>query len=89
MEEFIQGPVADPHVVRELTTRLLNTFNDFMASFDGRVDYAEGFMAAHNFHVFVVENLVEATGNPIWRNAAATTFKHRLENPGQYDTEGK
>lgn len=85
-DAFIDGPVADPTVVRQLTSRLLQTYEDFINQFDGRVEYVEGFMAAHNFHVFVVEQLVQETGNPVWRNGAATTFERRMKHPGKYDT---
>ena len=85
--KYITGPVADPTVVRQLTSRLMQTYEDFINSFDGRVNYSEGFMAAHNFHVFVVEHLVQETGSPVWRNGAATTFERRMKNPGEYDTK--
>lgn len=86
-ENVIYGPVADPTVVRQLTSRLLQTYEDFINNFDGKVEYAEGFMAAHNFHVFVVEALVEETGNPVWRNGAVTTFERRMKSPGEFDTK--
>lgn len=86
-KKFIYDPVVDPHIVRQLTNRLLKTYDDFINNFDGEVEYVEGFMAAHNFHVFVVEHLVKETGNDIWRNGAAATFSRRMESPGEYDTK--
>ncbi|MEZ4594541.1 MAG: hypothetical protein R3D55_25865 [Chloroflexota bacterium] len=88
-QDLVYGPVADPTVVRQLTSRLMQAYEDFINTFDGRVEYVEGFMAAHNFHVFVVEHLVEETGSDVWRNGAATTFERRMKNPGEYDTKGE
>ena len=85
--ELISGPVTDPTVVRQITSHLLIAFDDFMKNFDGNITYAEGMMAAHNFHVYVIESLVEETGDPVWRNGAATTFARRMNNPGDFDTK--
>ena len=83
----IEGPPTDPTVVRALTSALLETYDNFINNFDGEVTYAEGMMAAHNFHVYVIESLVDITGDDIWRNGALTTFKRRMKNPGEYDTK--
>lgn len=83
----VDGPVADPAVVRALTSALLAAYDDFIDDFDGEVTYAEGMMAAHNFHVFVIEHLVKETGSEVWRNGALTTFERRMRNPGEYDTK--
>lgn len=85
--DYASGPVADAAVVRAITTRLLDTFNDFTANFDGELTFVEAMMAAHNFHVFVIENLVEETGDAIWRKTAVSTFERRMNDPGQYDTK--
>jgi predicted glycoside hydrolase/deacetylase ChbG (UPF0249 family) len=86
-KKTIYGPPADPAIVRQLTSHLVRAYEDFVNSFDGKVDYLDGFMAAHNFHVFIIEHLVEETGNPVWRNGAATTFEQRMKKPGEYDTK--
>lgn len=83
-----EGPPADPHVVRALTNNLLQTYEEFLNTFDGEVTYVEATMAAHNFHVRVVEHLVQETGDDIWRNVALATFERRMKNPGAYDTKG-
>lgn len=83
----IKGPPTDPTVVRALTSALLETYEDFINNFDGEVTYAEGMMGAHNFHVRVIENLVEETGNDIWRSGALATFENRMKKPGEYDTK--
>ena len=77
---------ADPHIVEMLTKVLLEAFVDFTESYPGDVDYIDGFMAAHNFHVRVVESIVEGCGVDIWRDVAVDTFRIRLENPGEWDT---
>lgn len=83
----IEGPVTDPAVVRALTTALLETYDDFINGFDGEITYAEGMMAAHNFHVYVIEHLVHETGDDIWRNGALATFARRMREPGEFDTK--
>jgi hypothetical protein len=83
----IAGPYADPTVVRQITSALLKTYEDFINGFDGEVTYVEGMMAAHNFHVFIIEALVDETGEDIWRNGAVETFIRRMKNPGEYDTK--
>lgn len=80
-------PPADPTVVREFTSALAKAYEDFIHNFDGELTYAEGMMAAHNFHVFVIEHLVQLTGDDIWRNGALATFERRMKNPGEYDTK--
>ena len=87
MSDYQERPIADPTIVRQLTSHLARAYENFINSFDGRVDYVEGMMAAHNFHVFVIEYLVRATGQAIWRQAARDTFVHRMNNPGAYDTK--
>ena len=84
---IINGPVADPTIVRELTNHLLEAYEEFIRKFDGGLTYAEGMMGAHNFHVQVIEALVEETGHPVWRNAAKTTFARRMDHPGEQDTK--
>lgn len=86
-KEIINGPVVDPTVARHFTSHLLQAYEEFLANFDGNITYAEGMMAAHNFHVYVIESLVLETGNPLWRNGALTTFERRMNNPNEYDTK--
>ena len=85
--DLIFGPPTDATIVRALTSSLLEVYDDFINNFDGEVTYAEGMMAAHNFHVLVIEHLVEVTGDDIWRNMAMATFERRIKNPGEYDTK--
>lgn len=73
---------ADPHIVRLLTNHLTQAFNLFIADYPGSVDYVDGFMGAHNFHKALVENLVEITGNSIWRDMAVATFTEAMERNG-------
>lgn len=86
-KKYSKGPPADPVIVRQLTTCLLEAFNGFMDSFEGDITYIEGMMAAHNFHVRAIEHLVEETGEEIWRQMARDTFTRRMDNPGAYDTK--
>ena len=83
----LSGPPGDAVVIRALTSTLLDAYNDFINDFDGEVTYIEGMMAAHNFHVYVIEGLVEETGEDIWRDGALTTFAQRMQDPGAFDTK--
>lgn len=83
----ISGPPGDAVVIRALTSTLLDAYNDFISDFDGEVTYVEGMMAAHNFHVYVIEGLVVETGDNIWRDGALTTFAKRMQDPGAFDTK--
>lgn len=78
---------ADPDIVRKLTKCLTDVFEGFLGGFDGDVDYIDGFMAAHNFHVFIVEHLVNESGSDVWREMAESTFAERMNDPGTYDTK--
>ena len=78
---------GDPTVIREMTEALVKAYENYVNSFPGRVTYTEGFMAMHNAHVAIIEDLVQETGAGIWRIAARDTFSQRMDNPGAYDTK--
>lgn len=80
------GPAADPEIVKDFTLTLIACFENYVNNFDGNLDYIDGLMAVHNFHVRIIEHLVEKSGSNIWRNVALDTFKQRMINPGDYDT---
>lgn len=65
---------ADPHIVKQFTDRLLVTYNDFINTFPGQVDYIDGMMAVHNLFKVVVGHIVSETGTSLWWNIASTTF---------------
>lgn len=83
------GPPADPEIVKGFTLALISCFENYVNNFDGNVDYIDGLMAVHNFHVRIVEHLVEESSNGIWRSIALDTFKQRMADPGNYDTKSK
>lgn len=78
---------GDPAVIRALCDRLFRVYDDFINNFEGEVSYVEGFMAAHNFHVYIIDALVRETGEEVWRKAALDTFSRRMERPGEFDTK--
>ncbi|MCW7072202.1 MAG: hypothetical protein OCU12_07775 [Methanophagales archaeon] len=82
----INGAAADPHIVEMFTRHLMRSFMEFAIEYPGDVDYIDGIMAAHNFHVRVVENAVEESGVEVWRDVALETFRERLACPGGWDT---
>lgn len=88
MTNFINvGPPAEPVIVRAICDHLLKAYDEFINNFDGKVDYLDGFMAAHNFHVMVIEHLVEETGVEDLRVMASSTFERRMMNPDRQDTK--
>lgn len=45
---------ANEPLVRSIMEHLIAAFNEFVDNYDGDIDYVDGFMAAHNFHVFLI-----------------------------------
>jgi hypothetical protein len=82
-----RGPIGDPTIIRALTSHLAHAYEEFINNFDGRVDHVDGFMAAHNFHAYVVKNLAETTGKELWYTVARDTFARRMNNPEGFDTK--
>lgn len=79
---------ADPFIVTAFTNHLLEAFDEFIATFDGRLDYSDGLMAAHNFHKAIVLDLVDRTDAPEWIVVAKATFDQSMEK-AQKDAEKK
>lgn len=75
---------ANESTVRALCNHLLHAFEEFYNSSPTPVDYVDGFMAAHNFHVQIVLDLEARIGMTpadqlFWRKVALDTFKKALE----------
>jgi len=75
---------ADKAVVRALCNHLIHAFEEFYNSSPTPVDYVDGFMAVHNFHVQIVLDLEARIGMDhndklFWRKIALDTFKKALE----------
>lgn len=79
--------VGDPTVIRQMCTHLTRAYEEFVNSFDGDLTFVEGVMGVHNFHVYMIEDLVSRSGKDIWRQVAKDTFAGRMDNPGQFDTK--
>lgn len=79
--QYLTDNTADPHIVRLFTNHLIAAYNQFVNEYPGTVDYVDGFMAAHNFHKAIVEDLVQQTGNAIWRDVALGTFQEAIKRP--------
>lgn len=79
MAKYMDGPVADPYIVRQFANRLIEAYEQFVNDYPGKVDYIDGLMAAHNFYVNVIEHLIEETGEDIWRVAAVSTLQQAME----------
>jgi hypothetical protein len=77
--QFLTANAADPHIVKLFANHLIAAFEQFIASYPGKVDYVDGFMAAHNFHKAIVEHLVGETGDAIWHDMALATFQEAIE----------
>lgn len=77
---YIDGPAADPHIVKALTEHLLKAYDNFLVNYPGKVDYIDGFMGAHNFHKAAVGHLVHETADPIWWSVAASTFERAIKD---------
>lgn len=82
----VTGPVADQHVVRLLTNYLVKSYQAFINDYPGGVDYVDGFMAAHNFHRAVIEDLAGRTGQAdVLFPSAAATFAEAMERAAEGD----
>ncbi len=80
------GEIArgDEAKIRAICNALLTAFAGFCNSSPTPVDYVDGFMAAHNFHVQIVldlERRIEMDHNTqlFWRKVAVDTFRKALE----------
>lgn len=75
---------ANEPLVRAIMEHLIAAFNEFVDNYDGDIDYVDGFMAAHNFHVYLIldlENKKEMTHEQklFLRKLAVDTFRQGLE----------
>lgn len=82
MEELTR---ANEKTVRALLDHLLAAFEEFYNTYPEPVDYVDGFMAAHNFHVVIVldlEHRIKATPEQqlFWRKVAIDTFTKAMED---------
>jgi hypothetical protein len=80
------GEIArgDEATIRALCNALLRAFEEFYNASPTPVDYVDGFMAAHNFHVQIVLDLERRVGMDhndklFWRKVALDTFRKALE----------
>ena len=80
------GEIArgDEATIRAICNALLKTFEEFCNASPTPVDYVDGFMAAHNFHVQIVLDLERRIGMDhntqlFWRKVAVDTLREGLE----------
>ena len=48
---------ANEKTVKALLDHLIAAFNEFANRYPDDIDYVDGFMAAHNFHVYLILDL--------------------------------
>ena len=75
---------ADEGTVRALCNHLLRAYEEFINQAPTPIEYVDGFMAAHNFHVQVVLDLehrliMKPSEQLFWRKVALDTFRKALE----------
>jgi hypothetical protein len=75
---------ANEPLVRDIMEHLIAAFNDFVDNYDGDIDYVDGFMAAHNFHVYLILDLenkkeLDHEQKLFLRKVAIDTFRQGLE----------
>ncbi len=75
---------GDEARIRAICNALLDAFGEFCNSSPTPVDYIDGFMGAHNFHVQIVLDLERRLkmGHKeqlFWRKVAIDTFKKAME----------
>lgn len=71
---------ADPAVVKAITDRLIDTYQQYLNEVDN-TDFVDCLMAAHNFHTAVVCHLAETSGDEYGSLyiMAKDTFNLRME----------
>ena len=79
-EEYELVMTANRDLVELLTSQLIAAFEGFVATSElGSVPNADAFMAAHNFHKWVVGRIVSESGNEMLWVAAAATFQAAMD----------
>jgi hypothetical protein len=81
---------ADRDIVERFTSHLIAAYEEFIDSEpEGWVHYADGFMAAHNFHKQIVLDLEDRVGDTekFLRRAAVVTFETALFGDGKAGAE--
>jgi hypothetical protein len=75
---------ANEETVRAGLEHLQRAYEEFINTYPGPVDYVDGFMIAHNFHVLVILDLeaklkADPEGQLFLRKLAKDTFAKALE----------
>jgi hypothetical protein len=75
---------ANEETVRAGLEHIRRAYEEFINSYPAQVDYVDGFMIAHNFHVLVILDLeaklkADPAGQLFLRKLAKDTFAKALE----------
>lgn len=89
--DYIELPPADPHIVKFLADGMLGTFEELINAYDGggKVNYADGVMAAVNVLRFITRETVKQSEEPIWYSIAQASSERSLRRDAEKWMDGE